>query len=64
VRDKAFAIDPPPDPSASAPETGQQALAKSRELQTRTETFRAMYNNLLQRNYAQTSDRFTSAAAR
>ena len=36
LRAKAFAADTP----FSGPETGEQALEKSRELQTRTETFR------------------------
>ncbi|HEY1945152.1 MAG TPA: Wzz/FepE/Etk N-terminal domain-containing protein [Roseiarcus sp.] len=60
LRAKAFI----PDGPFSGPETGEQALAKSRELQTRTETFRALYNNLLQRHYSDTSDQFVSPSAR
>ena len=60
LRDKAFSVDP----QFSVLENGEQALAKSRELQTRTDTYRALYNSLLQRQYMETSDRLASAAAR
>ncbi len=58
LRDKAFGVDP----SLSPTEAGEEALSKSRELQSRTETYRALYNNLLQRHFTDTSDRLSSGA--
>ena len=58
LRDKAFGVDP----SLSPTEAGGQALSKSRELQSRTETYRALYNNLLQRHFTETADRLSPGA--
>jgi uncharacterized protein involved in exopolysaccharide biosynthesis len=65
LRDKAFAIDPPAqDSSLATPETGEQALARSRELQNRTESYRILYDSLLQRRYTESVDQFSFPAAR
>jgi len=52
LRDKAFAIEPPQDSSPATPQSAEQARARFRELQNNAETYRALYNGLLQRAYA------------
>jgi capsular polysaccharide biosynthesis protein/Mrp family chromosome partitioning ATPase len=65
IRDKAFANDPPAQHSSpTTPESGEQALARSRELQNSADVYRALYNNLLQRRYAESLGQFSLPVAR
>jgi uncharacterized protein involved in exopolysaccharide biosynthesis/Mrp family chromosome partitioning ATPase len=65
IRDKAFGTDPPAqDSSPATPETAEQALSRSRELQNSADAYRALYNSLLQRRYTEFVDQFTLPAAR
>ncbi|MBV9243742.1 MAG: hypothetical protein JO366_02915 [Methylobacteriaceae bacterium] len=65
IRDKAFAIDPPLQGSVlTTPEAGAQAQARVRELQNRAETYRVLYNSLLQRSFMESIDPVSLSGAR
>ncbi len=64
LREKAFPVEPPEDPSAATPEHGQQARARFREQQVRIETYRTLYDRLLQRIYGDTDAQFSSPGVR
>jgi uncharacterized protein involved in exopolysaccharide biosynthesis len=63
LRDKAFAIDQQArDSSINTPENGEQARARLREQQNRSETYRALYTNFLQRAYTESQQQLFSGA--
>jgi len=63
LRDKAFAIDQQArDSSINTPENGDQARARLREQQNRSETYRALYTNFLQRAYTDSQQQLSSGA--
>ncbi|MBV9633758.1 MAG: hypothetical protein JOZ40_03930 [Methylobacteriaceae bacterium] len=65
IRDKAFAIELPAAGSLlTTPEAGAQAQARNRELQNKAETYRLLYNSLLQRSYMESIDQFSYSGAR
>jgi Mrp family chromosome partitioning ATPase len=65
VRNQAFATDPPmPNIAPITSEAGAARWARIREHQNTTETYRALYNSLLQRRYAESADLFSMSSAR
>jgi Mrp family chromosome partitioning ATPase/capsular polysaccharide biosynthesis protein len=64
LRDKAFAIEPTQDPRPATSQSAEQARARFRELQSNTETYRAMYSGLLQRAYTDTDSQLSSLSVR
>jgi uncharacterized protein involved in exopolysaccharide biosynthesis/Mrp family chromosome partitioning ATPase len=65
IRDKAFAIESSVEGSLlTTPEAGAQAQARNRELQNRAETYRVLYNSLLQRSYMESVDQLSFSSAR
>ena len=65
VRNQAFTVDPPmPNIAPATSEAGAARWARIREHQNTTETYRALYNSLLQRRYAESADLFSMSSAR
>ena len=63
LRDKAFgAVEGSQDASVDAREPEAQARARFRERQSNVDTFRALYNNFLQRAYADPDSQVSSGA--
>jgi Mrp family chromosome partitioning ATPase len=63
LHNKAFGTQAVPDSSTSAA-SEEQARARFRELQITTETYRALYTNLLQREYSDAEAQSPSAGVR
>lgn len=64
IREKAFGSNPPPDLTAEAPQSAGQSLARFREQQDNSETYRAIYNNLLQQTNTALVSEFTAPSVR
>lgn len=64
IRDKAFSTSPLPSLSSETPESVGQSLARFREQQDSSETYRAIYNNLLQQTNTALFSEFAEPAVR